>query len=240
MILGLVADRPQRISEIAESLGVHHSTALRLLHMLRKHGFVAEESNHSYRLGSTIMRLGFQAYNDLNLRAIVRPIMERLNHETRETIHLGVLEAGEVVYLDKVDTPHTVRMHSSIGAIAPLHCTGVAKAILAFLPEQRQRELIEGYELTRHTKNTRTTVEALETDLAASLARGYVLDDEEHEPEIRCIAAPIIGADDQVAGSFSISAPTSRVDSDQLLGLADPLLKATREASSLLGWRGED
>lgn len=239
-ILELVADRPRRISDIAEGIGVHHSTALRLLHTLRKHGFVAEEPDHSYRLGSTTMRLGFQAYNEVDLRLVVRPVMEWLNHETLETIHLGVLEAGEVVYLDKVEATHAVRMHSSIGAIASLYCTGVAKAILAFLPEPRRRELIDGYELTRRTPNTLTTVEALGADLAASRARGYALDNEEHEPEIHCIAAPIIGADGQVAGSLSISTPMSRIDRDALMGFADPLLKATKDASSLLGWRAAD
>ena len=236
-ILELVADSPRRISDIADELGVHHSTALRLLHTLRKHGFVAEEADHSYRLGSTIMRLGFRAYDQVDLRTLVRPVMERLNHETRETIHLGVLEAGEVFYLDKVEAAHAVRMHSSVGAIAPLHCTSVAKAILAFLPEARRRELIDGYELNRRTGNTRTTVEALEADLADSRARGYALDEEEHEPAIHCIAAPIIDADGHVVAALSISTPTSRIDRGVLLSFADPLLQATADASSLLGWR---
>jgi len=238
LILDFVGERPRRITEIATLLEVHHSTALRLLHTLRKHGFVHELPDHRYRLGSAIFRLGFQALEGIELRSVAKPFMERLNAVTGETVHLGTLEDGDVVYVEKVEASHRVRMHSRIGAIAPLHCTGVAKAILAFLPEGKRQELVAGHELKEFTEHTLTTAEAVEADLVVSRERGYALDAEEHETGIHCIAAPVFTADGDVAGALSLTAPMSRIDRPTLLGFVPALLDATHGTSRQLGWNG--
>ena len=142
-ILDLVGEQPRRTNDVAEFLDVHPSTALRLLHTLRRHGFVHENSDHSYRLGASIFRLGFQALEGIELRTIARPYMEELNRATGETIHLGTLEDDDVVYVEKVEATHRVRMQTRIGAISPLHCTGVAKAIIAFLPSAERARLLD-------------------------------------------------------------------------------------------------
>ena len=238
LILDFVGERPRRISEIATLLEVHHSTALRLLHTLRKHGFVHELPDHRYRLGSAIFRLGFQALEGIELRSVAKPFMEILNAITGETVHLGTLEDGDVVYVEKVEASHRVRMHSRIGAIATLHCTGVSKAILAFLPADQRQQLLAGHELKRFTEHTLTTVDAVEADLALSRERGYALDAEEHEPGIHCAAAPVFTAEGDVAGAFSLTAPMSRIDRPTLLNFVPALLDATRGTSRQLGWDG--
>jgi DNA-binding IclR family transcriptional regulator len=236
-ILEFVAEKPRRISEIADHLGVHHSTALRLLQVLRKHQFVHELPDHSYRLGAATYRLGFLSLESLDLRSVARPFMEQLNDKTGETIHLGVLEGPDVVYVEKVEAVHAVRMHSRIGAVATLHCTGVSKAILAFLPEPQRRALLAHHELTPRTAHTLTSVEDLEADLAASRERGYSMDAEENEPGIHCVAAPIFAGHGEVAGALSVSAPMARIDRDALLGFVPALFEATQEVSQELGWR---
>lgn len=238
LILDIVGERPRRITEIAALLDVHHSTALRLLHTLRKHGFVHELPDHRYRLGSAIFRLSFQALEGIELRSVAKPFMERLNAVTGETVHLGTLEDGDVVYVEKVEASHRVRMHSRIGAIAPLHCTGVAKGILAFLPEEKRQELLAGRELKVFTEHTLTTADAVEADLLLSRERGYALDAEEHETGIHCIAAPVFTADGDVAGAFSLTAPMSRIDRPTLLGFVAALLDAANGTSRQLGWNG--
>jgi IclR family KDG regulon transcriptional repressor len=237
-ILHSVAEQPRHIGEVAAVLGVHHSTALRLLHTLRKHGFVAEMPDHRYRLGAATFRLAFQALEGIDLRETAHPAMQRLNDKTGETIHLGTLEGDNVVYIDKVEAQHPVRMHSRVGAIANLHCAGVAKAILAFLPEEERQALLADRALTSRTEHTLTTVDALEANLARARERGFVLDDEENEVGIHCVAAPIFDGTGAVAGSVSISTPISRVDDETLLGFAPALLEATHEISEELGWRG--
>jgi DNA-binding IclR family transcriptional regulator len=211
---------------------------LRLLHTLRSHGFVKELPDHSYRLGPATFQLAFTALEGLKLRSVARPYMEKLNAQTGETIHLGTLEDDDVVYIEKVEARHRVRMHSSIGAIATLHCTGVSKAVLAFLPEAERERLIGSHTLNRFTDRTLCTVAELKADLATARERGYAIDDEEHEPGIRCIAAPIVGADGDVVGAISLTAPLSRIDRDSLEGFAAALLEATQGASRELGWPG--
>ena len=235
-ILDLVSERPTRIGEIATALDVHPSTALRLLHTLRKHGFVTEVEGHSYRLGPTTFRLGFKALEDMEVRSVVRPSMQKLSDKTGETVHLGVLEGHVIVYIEKVEAKHPVRMFSRIGAIAPLHCTGVAKAILAYLPEDRRARLIGRRELHPFTDRTFTTPESLEAELALSRERGYIRDNEEHELGIHCVAAPVLRGDNEVLGAISVSAPTSRIDEATLLSFAPLVIEAAQEASYEFGW----
>jgi DNA-binding IclR family transcriptional regulator len=234
-ILGLLAENPRRINEVAEYLGVHHSTALRLLHTLRGHGYVKELPDHTYRLGPATFRLAFTALERIELRSVARPYMLKLNEQTGETVHLGTLEDGDVVYIEKVEARHRVRMHSSIGGIAALHSTGVAKAILAFLPETEQDRLINSHPLPRFTDHTLITVPELKADLAETRARGYAVNDEENELGIVGIAAPIFGVEEPVAGSISLVAPLSRIDRDALEGLAPSVLEASRGVSRELG-----
>ena len=237
-ILDFVGEKPRRIGEIAEFLGVHHSTALRFLHTLRKHGFVHELPDHRYRLGSAIFRLGFQALEGIELRSVARPYMERLNEATNETVHLGTLEDGDVVYVEKVEAAHRVRMVSRIGAIATLHCTGVSKGVLAFLPDAERRRLLAMHELRKYTDNTLTDLDQLEADLTLSRQRGYALDDQENEPGIHCVAAPVFSGDGDVVGAFSVTAPVTRIDKDTLLSFVPALLEATTSTSQQLGWVG--
>jgi DNA-binding IclR family transcriptional regulator len=163
--------------------------------------------------------------------------MEVLRDLTGETVHLGVMAGDHVVYVEKVEARHPVVMRSTIGAIAPLHCTGVAKAILAFLPEDERQRLIGMHELERFTANTMVTPGEVEADLAESRVRGFGRDNQEHAPGIHCVAAPILAGDDEVLGAFSISAPTSRVGTDTLLGFVPALRAAADRTSEQFGWK---
>lgn len=237
-VLDLFGERPLRINHVAERLGVHHSTALRVLHTLRRHGFVKELPDHTYRLGIASIRLTFTALEEMDLRSVARTYMAELSQATGETIHLGTLEDGRVVYIEKVEARHPVRMHSRIGGVAELHCTGISKAILAFLPETQRDRLIASHELTRFTEHTLSTVDALQADLARTRERGYSINDEEHQLDLVGIAAPITGGDGTVLGSMSVVAPLSRLDRAALEELAGPLLRAAQGVSAEFGWRG--
>lgn len=235
-ILELVAEQPRRITDIATHLGVHHSTALRLLHTLRDHGFVHVEDGKQYRLGAAIFRLANQALEDIDIRDLAKPRMVELSRRTGETVHLAILEGRQVVYVEKVEAPRPVRMYSRIGATAPLHCSGVAKAVLLAAEPELRDQLLEGHDYAQHTQRTVTSREALLADLEASAARGFTRDDQEHEPGIHCVAAPVRRADGSVAGGISITAPTTRVGEDQLLGYVPDLLATTTALSGDLGW----
>ncbi len=236
IVIELLGERPHRTAEIAEELGVHHSTALRLLHTLRSEGFVHQEEDGRYRLGSSMFRLAHHALEGIDVRDLARPDMELLSQHCGETVHLGVLEGRQVVYIEKVEAKHPVRMYSRIGAVAPLHCTGLAKAILMRLEPVRRAQLLNDHQFAAHTDATHTSPESLLADLRQSTERGYTRDDQEHEPGIHCIAAPVLTADGRPAAAVSISAPTSRISTQTLLEQAPALLTATRSISRQLGW----
>lgn len=235
-ILAFVAVRPRRISEVAELLNCHHSTALRLLQTLKKHQFVFELPDKSYRLGSATFRLGFQALEQLEIRDIARPFMSKLCEQTNETIHLATIEENQVFYTEIIDSSHSIRTHSRIGKIANLHSTGVAKAILAWLPIEQRQEMLARYKQTKFTENTIVSKKALEVTLEEGKKRGYLLDAEENEEGIHCIAAPIFGGLG-VMGALSISAPKGRIDRKTLISFHTNLIAATKGISEEMGWR---
>lgn len=233
--LQFIAEQPLTATEAAAKLDVHTSTAFRLLQSLASHNFVTLEPQGRYRLGSGLFALAFQAWEELDIREIASSHLHALNELTGETVHLAVLEQHHVVYIDKVESNHPIRMYSRVGAVAPLHCTGVAKAILAFLDVQQRTELIAHAPLHAHTETTLTSIDALEENFAEARERGYTLDNEEHEVGIHCIAAPVFSPRGVVAGAVSISAPVSRFPREELLALVPALLETTSQISSELG-----
>jgi IclR family transcriptional regulator, KDG regulon repressor len=236
-ILELIADQPRRTREIADELGVHHSTALRLLHTLLHRGFIHLEADGRYRLGAAMFRLSNRALEALDLRDIARPHMERLGAQCRETVHLGILEGRQVVYIEKVEAAHPVRMYSRIGAVAPLHCTALAKSILMGIDPSLRDDLLADFDFPRFTDRTHPSAISLTADLEHSAERGFTRDNEEHEPGIHCVAAPVYGANGWTKAAISISAPRSRVTEESLLAFVPALLDATHTLSIELGWQ---
>jgi DNA-binding IclR family transcriptional regulator len=234
--LMFVAPQPRTVNEVGEHLGVHPTTALRILHTLLAWRMLDRRPDGTYRLGAAVMELGHQALEALDIRDVAQPFMKEIHDATGETVHLAILENDHVVYVHKIESRHPVRMYSRIGIVAPLHCTGVAKAILAHLPAEERERLVAKADLTRYTERTLTTPEALLADLAAARKRGYALDDEEHEIGIRCVAAPILHADGVVAASISVSTAGTRVNRQTLLSYVEPLLRGTTGASRQLGY----
>lgn len=236
-VLMFVASKPRTVTEVGDHLGVHSTTALRILHTLLAWRMLDRRPDGTYRLGAAVVELGHQALESLDIRDIAQPFMQEIHEATGETVHLAVLENDHVVYIAKIESRHPVRMYSRIGLVAPLHCTGVSKAIIAFLDEGERERVVGKADFTRYTEHTLTTPEALLADLAVSRERGYVLDDEEHEIGIRCVAAPILHADGSVAASLSVSTAGTRVDRESLLSFVDPLLRGATGAARELGRR---
>lgn len=230
-----LGDGPKTISDIAEQLDVHHSTALRLLHTLEEERFVVRRDGR-FHLGPRVAWLGQVVLDQSDLRTVARPFLEELCRQTGETIHLGALLDTEVVYIDKVESTHPVRMYSQIGRPAPLHCTGVAKAIAANNPGVRRllNDLDQPYQ--RFTAHTRTTFAELQNDFSMSYEVGYLLDDREHEESIHCIAAAIRSANGISTSAISVAVPVHRCDRDRLLSFAPDLMKAAAGVSVELGY----
>jgi len=235
-LLTELAGGPKTLDQLADAVDVHKSTVLRLLRTLESRRFVLRAGPRHYRLGATLFDLANRALEDRDVRRSVAPALRRLNELTGHTVHLASYEGGEVVYIDKYDGRHSVRMYSRIGRRAPLHCTAVAKVLLAGLPEPERRSVIQALEYPRLTANTITSSSDYLVELDRVCAQGYALDNAEHEDFIHCAAAPVRAADGSVLAAVSVSVPTMLLDSDGLLALVPDLLRAARDASGECGW----
>jgi DNA-binding IclR family transcriptional regulator len=235
-LLDGLAEGPRTLDQLAERVGVHKSTVLRLLRTLESHRFVQRDGVRYYRLGTALFDLAHRALEDRDVRRLVEPALRDLNAATGHTVHLASYEGGEVIYIDKYESRHNVRMYSRIGKRAALHCTAVAKVLVAALPEAERRAVAGSIDYPRLTENTITHADAYLAELGRVAERGYAVDDAEHESFIHCIAAPIRGNRGEVLAAMSLSVPRVILDLDGLLVLVPDLLTAAAKASAECGW----
>ena len=155
-----------------------------------------------------------------------------------ETVHLAQLDNAHVLYVDKRNAAVPIEMFSQAGKVGPAYCTGVGKAMLAFLPEDRLNRLLPQMSFHRYTDTTLTSVGALTAELADIRACGHAFDREEHEPGIICVAAPILSAQGRVLGALSLTSTIARTTLAALEGRASRVkLTATRIAAEAASWR---
>ncbi|MET9803474.1 IclR family transcriptional regulator [Streptomyces sp. NPDC006368] len=228
-ILPLLARGPADLGQVAVALGVHKSTALRLLRTLHAHGLVHRQQDQRYRLGARLFALAQEAVENLDVREIAHPHLVRLNERTGHTVHLAVHEEGEVLYIDKVESRYPVRMYSRIGKPVAITVAAVAKLLLADLPDGERRALAAKLDYPQYTPRSTPNAAAFLKELATVREQGWATDLGGHEESINCVAAPIRGADGRVVAAMSVSAPNVVVTADELLTLL-PLVRRTADA----------
>ncbi|XVS62803.1 IclR family transcriptional regulator [Actinosynnema sp. CA-299493] len=239
-LVGELATGPKTLDELSGVIEVHKSTAMRLLRTLESHRFVQREGVHHYRLGTALFDLANRALEERDVRRSAENALRDLNARTGYTVHLASYEDGEVIYIDKYDSTHPMRMYSRVGRRAPLHCTAVAKVLLSDLPEPRRREVARSIDYVPLTANTITTPDAYLAELDRVRAAGYAVDNAEHEDFIHCVAAPVRGARGEVVAAVSMSVPKVLLDFDGLLGHLPDLLATAQAASVECGWSPRD
>lgn len=234
LLLDELGTGPKRLGPLAERLGIHKSTVLRTLQTLERHGYVRRQGEApEFALGLKLVELSGTVLEDLDVRQVARSELERLGAQTGETVHLAVRDGAEIVYVDKVESIHPVRMYSRVGARGPAHCTGVGKVLLAYTPVDEWPPM----DLRRFTANTLTTREELAAAAADIRTRGWGWDEQEHEETIRCIAAPVFGPTGEAVAAVSVSVPTSRLSTKKLRAHVPLLLDVTRRISAGLAGR---
>lgn len=227
------------VSELARAIGLTKATAHRLLASLRNREFVAQDpATRRYRLGMRMWELGAIARASMDWLAEAKPELEVLAAQIGETAHLAVLDDDQVLYVEKVESVHSLRMPSQVGRRLPAHCTGVGKALIAFLPEDRLSAVIAHRGLPRFTAHTITDPVALNAALETIRANGYATDNEEIEEGLRCIGAPVRDHTGAVIAAISIAGPASRLPEDDTPRLAAQVRSAADAISNRLGYPG--
>jgi len=224
------------VGEISRKTGLHKSTVHRILMALEYNRLIQQRpESGKYQLGIKLFELGNQAVSCLNLREIAKFYLIRLMEETQETVHLAVLEGNEVLYVEKVEGPHALRMPSRIGRRIPTYCTSLGKAMLSCLEEREVRRILQSRPFQSYTPNTITGMNKLLTDLEVTRKRGYAVDNEEIELGLRCVGAPIRDYTGQMVGAISVAGPSARLSQEKLPSLGDLVVKVAASISQELG-----
>jgi IclR family KDG regulon transcriptional repressor len=214
------------ISEISKNLGLAPSTTHRLVSSLVSRDFLVQNpTNKKYKLGMKIFQIGSSVANRFGFRRAALGNMEKLAAESNETVNLGILDNDKVIYVEKILNDDPIRVELQIGYTVPAQCTGMGKAILAFLTPDKLAGLLRNIRYEKRTGNSIVSEERLRGELARIREQGYALDDGELIEGIRCIAAPVFGKNGSVVAAVSIAGPSFRLTDDRVRELV-PLVKA--------------
>ncbi|HZP89831.1 MAG TPA: IclR family transcriptional regulator [Actinomycetota bacterium] len=231
-------ERQLGVSEIARRLGLGKSTAHRLLSTLTdEHLLEQDPESGKYRLGLAVYDLTAAVATHFAMHEAAVPPMAQLRNATGETVQLAVLDGREVVYIERLDSPHTLRLFLEVGRRNWAHCTGTGKCLLAYLPERTLDRLLDGWELKRRTPFTITDPELLRKELREIRHRGWAQNLNESEEGVLSVAAPVREAGGRVVAAMSVAGPATRMDPvmDQTIrGVVD----AAAAASRRMGYRG--
>lgn len=238
-IINCFKDSPEMgISEISAAMDLNKSTVFGLVNTLTSFGYLEQvESTKKYRLGITLFELGNMVLSRIDIRNETKEMCSSLAEKYRATVHIATHSDGQVVYIDKIDIDDSLITASKVGKRAPMYCSGVGKAMLAFLPKEYFEKYVAKYPLKRMTPNTITNKKELLSELETIRKTRIALDREEIEPGLSCIASPILQKDGFPEISVSLSFPYGRINEiDQDEAKAD-LAECTRKLSERLGYR---
>lgn len=217
------------LSGLSRKLQIPKSSAHYIVKTLEKRGYVVRNrmgSTFTLTLGVKLFGLGSVALDRLELRDVALSYLEALTQETRLTSHLAILEQNEAVYVSKVEAPGMVKIATWVGRRMDLHVTGVGKALLAFLPDERREKLVNSMPLPRHTPRSIVTRSKLRAELDRVRRQGFAVDDEEDVAFIRCLGAPLLDVDSNLLGAVSLAGTTSQITNQNILELAKKLCEA--------------
>jgi DNA-binding IclR family transcriptional regulator len=226
-----------QLRNIAEDTGLNKSTAYRFLAHLEREGYLVRDLTGAYLIGPRLMRLGANSTYQATISKLGRPVLETLRRQTGETVNLGVLDSGEVLYLDVLESPHHFRLSSQMGMRRPVNCTALGKAMLAWLPPSSRDELLANVRMEKRTPQSIVQPGDLLVELGRVQRRGYALDNEEVEPGACCVAAPIFDSSTLIAASVSVSGPVTRMNRNRISEMAKAVKEAADEISRRLGYK---
>lgn len=236
-ILEMIIDHGElTVTQTGNLLDINRASAHRFINTLKDLGYVRKNHHGNYEATFKMLELGMKQADKFEIRRLAKPLMRDLAAEFDETVNLGLLDNGQVVYLDKVESRELLRMDSGIGTTCHPHVTALGKAMMAFLPKEEREDLTAGLELTPITPNTITEITRLEKELDKVRKNGYAVDNEELALDLYCVAAPIFDFNGYPTYAMSLSGPVRRLKA--MKGIPQRLLDVTGLLSKQLGFRG--
>ncbi len=223
------------VTEISKITELHKSTAFNLISTLEKAGLLAKEPNSGrYRLGMELFRLGTMV--NANIRAICEPYLEMLVNEFSETVNLVARNDLLVIYLDKKDSPHSMRISTEEGTRLPMYITAVGKAMMSTLSDDEIKDILKNVRLMKFTEYTLTDKEEVKLQIQAAREKGYAEDLQEYENGLTCVGAPIRDHTGRANYAISVSGPNSRMTKDVRKKIGERLVELTTQISKKLGY----
>ncbi|NRB01187.1 MAG: IclR family transcriptional regulator [Rhodobacteraceae bacterium] len=234
--------RPVRFAELQAESPFPKATLYRFVQTLTNQGMLSfDRERNTYALGVRLVRLAHAAWEQSSLAPIARDEISRLADDVGETVHLAQMDHAQVLYVDKRDPERPVAMFSQAGKVGPAYCTGVGKAMMAWLDEESLCRIVPQQSFHRFTPKTLTNEIALRKELANIRDRGFAYDDEEHEPGIICVALPILSPRGRVLGALSVTTSTARKSLSELETLVPRIrLCAQSIGTEAEAWRFPD
>ncbi len=233
------------IADIAEELGMSRSTTHRYVTTLLALGYLEQGRSRKYRLGLRVTDLGMSALNSMGLREHVHPFLEELRQRTGYTIGLAILDGAEILYVDRARSwrrgEREIDRGLHPGSRMPAYCTAMGKVLLAYLPDEVQRELIGQMTLERSSPSTITSKQALRAELKQITEDGFAINDQELRPGLHAIAVPVRDESREVIASIGIAASPGAISLAELIDALGPhLISTAARISSRLGYRRDD
>jgi PcaR/PcaU/PobR family beta-ketoadipate pathway transcriptional regulator len=235
-ILELFSDRQPAlsVSEVAELTGLNRATCYRFCQTLRQLGYLEEVHERRFRPGLKAVSLAHSALRSRELPELAMPYLRELRREVDETVNMGLLDGKEVVYVARVLSDHLISLRLYVGSRLPAYASSLGRAMLAFLPEDESRTIIEHSELKRLTENTIVDPRRLTAELRRIRSQGYVVNNQEIATGLYGVAAPVLSASQRPIAAVNISIPRPVTDPKEIDGVFAPAVMETANAISAL------
>ena len=224
------------LKAICDQTGINKSTAHRFLKHLERERYLLRTEAGAYLIGPRLSQLSARGNQEATLQAVARPILWDLWKSTHETVNLGVLDQGTVLYLDVIESPHEFRLSSRVGTRRSVHVTALGKALVAFLPKETRQTILDSIAFQAATPKTIGNLVQFRQELEKISRQGYAVDDEEAVQGARCVSAPILNSKGAPVAAVSVSGPVTRVTPALVSALAGAVTSAARAISVAMGF----
>lgn len=231
----LAASGEMTAARVASHLDTSRAASHRFLTTLRDLGYVEKTEEGRFRLTFKVLELGMRKLEGFEIRHIAHPFMQQVALAFGETVNLGHWDGKAIVHLDKINSTEILRLDVGMGAVAPAYCTGLGKAVLAFLPARELDDYLQTVTFVAMSPKTITDPQALKIEIASIRQRGYAVDDEELSLGLRCVGAPIFDYLGRPTYALSVSGPSLRMSAEKIESIQAKLRPLCRQISHQIG-----